>query len=137
MTDVTRHQGSCLCGAVRFEIEGPFDQFALCHCSRCRKGTGSVHGANLFATKAQLNWTSGADAVRSFALAGTRHARSFCSRCGSAMPSTQMEGKLLVVPAGSLDTDLESLPTAHILCDDRANWEDVVAGAPRFPGFPG
>jgi hypothetical protein len=40
--------GSCLCGAVSFEVSGAFDSFFLCHCSRCRKDTGSAHAANLF-----------------------------------------------------------------------------------------
>ena len=44
----TTHSGTCLCGAVRFEISGSFERFYLCHCSRCRKGSGSAHAANLF-----------------------------------------------------------------------------------------
>jgi hypothetical protein len=44
------HFGSCLCGAVRFEVEGEFQRFYLCHCGHCRKDTGSApHAANLFA----------------------------------------------------------------------------------------
>ncbi|RPH66319.1 MAG: aldehyde-activating protein, partial [Hyphomicrobiales bacterium] len=50
----SRHLGSCLCGDVRFEIAGDFEKFYLCHCSRCRKDTGSAHGANLFASAARL-----------------------------------------------------------------------------------
>jgi hypothetical protein len=41
------HLGSCLCGAVRFEVEGDFQQFYLCHCGRCRNDSGSAHAANL------------------------------------------------------------------------------------------
>ncbi len=42
------HTGSCLCGAVRFRIEGEFERFYLCHCSHCRKDTGSAHAAGQF-----------------------------------------------------------------------------------------
>jgi hypothetical protein len=42
------YSGSCLCGEIRFEIEGEFERFYLCHCEYCRKDTGSAHAANLF-----------------------------------------------------------------------------------------
>jgi len=48
------YAGSCLCGEVRFEIEGEFERFYLCHCEFCRKDTGSAHAANLFSSTAAL-----------------------------------------------------------------------------------
>lgn len=129
-----KHQGSCLCGGVRFEIDGAFAHFFLCHCSRCRKGSGSAHGANLFATKAELTWLSGEDQVASFALAGTRHARSFCKTCGGALPSVQ--GPLLVVPAGSLDTSLAKRPDAHINVASRADWDWELEHVASFEALP-
>ncbi len=131
-----KHSGSCLCGAVRFEIAGAFEHFFLCHCGRCRKGSGSAHGANLFSTDAQITWLSGEDKVSSFTLAGTRHARSFCAACGAALPSIQAEGKLLVTPAGSLDSPLPKRPDAHINVASRADWDCVLAGLPAFEGLP-
>ncbi|MFT6655758.1 MAG: hypothetical protein ACJAWI_002533, partial [Marinomonas primoryensis] len=53
------HTGSCLCGAVKFELKGEFKKFFLCHCSRCRKTSGSAHCASLFAPGAALRWLSG------------------------------------------------------------------------------
>ena len=98
---MTTHSGSCLCGTVKYEIEGDFESFYLCHCRHCQKDTGSAHAANLFSQSAELTWLAGADAVTSFMLPGTRHNRSFCKLCGSALPSNQIAG-LLVVPAGGL-----------------------------------
>ncbi len=135
-TDQTA-SGSCLCGGVAFEITGPFESFFLCHCSRCRKDTGSAHAANLFSTRATLTWLSGEDLVRSYQLPATRHQRSFCGTCGSALPRVQMDGALLVTPAGSLDTPLSIRPTAHICCADQAAWEQGLADAPRLDGLPG
>lgn len=129
-----KHQGACLCGGVRFEISGAFEHFFLCHCSRCRKGSGSAHGANLFATKAEIAWLSGEDKVTVFALAGTRHARSFCATCGGALPSVQ--GPLLVVPAGSLDTPVTKRPDAHINVASRADWDCALDNAPSFDALP-
>jgi hypothetical protein len=133
---MTEHLGSCLCGTVRFKVEGAFDSFYLCHCQHCKKDTGSAHAANLFSQSAKLSWQSGADAVTSFTLPGTRHSRSFCKFCGSALPNTQMAG-VLIVPAGSLDTEVSIVPTAHIFSSSKAHWEEASEEVPTFDGLPG
>lgn len=127
--------GSCLCGTVSFEIKGEFDSFYLCHCQHCQKDTGSAHAANLFSHSAKLVWQSGADAVTSFTLSGTRHNKSFCRLCGSALPNTQITG-LLVVPAGCLDTEITMLPTAHIFSSNKAAWDGELGKLPKFEGLP-
>lgn len=131
------HAGSCLCGAVRYTVEGAFQSFFLCHCSHCRKDTGSAHAANLFSTTARLTWLSGEDRVRTFRLPGSRHQRSFCSECGSGLPGHQMDGALLVVPAGSLDGPAGIRPNAHIFVASRADWDDHLEDVPRCDGLPG
>jgi hypothetical protein len=130
-------EGSCLCGKVRFRVDGAFERFFLCHCSRCRKDTGSAHAANLFSSTATLTWISGADGVRTYQVPGTRHQRSFCTNCGSALPTVQAGGRLLAVPAGSLDTPVDLRPYAHILMASRAGWDDRLDDLPRFDGLPG
>lgn len=131
-----QHIGSCLCGQVRFEIDGAFDHFFLCHCQHCRKDTGSAHSANLFSTQAQLNWLLGGEKVRSFQLPGTRHQKSFCTDCGSAMPGHHMDGALLVVPAGSLDSAVPNRPDAHLFGSSRANWDDHLETIISHDGLP-
>ena len=131
-----KHSGSCLCGAVRFEVAGDFERFYLCHCQHCRKDTGSAHGANLFSSSARLQWLAGADQVRVFNLPGTRHRNSFCSSCGSALPDVQMNGTLLKVPAGSLDSDLHIRPDAHIFVSSKANWDEALEQVPRVEKLP-
>lgn len=135
MPPVTK--GSCQCGQVSFRISGSFDAFFLCHCGRCRKYTGSAHAANLFSTQAGLTWEKGQDLVRTYKVAGTRHERSFCARCGAGLPGVQMGGALLVVPAGSLDSDPAIAPTAHICCDSRAAWDQGLETLPAIGGVPG
>ncbi|MET0547441.1 MAG: GFA family protein [Caulobacterales bacterium] len=130
------HTGSCLCGEVRFEILGAFDGFFLCHCSRCRKGSGSAHGANLFSTTATLNWLSGEDMVKTFDVEGTRHRRSFCNTCGSPLPRFHKNG-WLVAPAGGFDSAIEKRPDAHIFTGSRANWDHLLEDVPAFEEFPG
>lgn len=131
------HKGACQCGAVSFEIDGTFEAFFLCHCSRCRKDTGSAHAANLFSSTATLRWLSGEDRVRTYRVPSTRHEKSFCATCGAAVPGEQMEGALVVVPAGSLEGPITLQPTAHICCADRAGWDDDLESLPRLDGLPG
>jgi len=133
----TKHHGSCLCGAANFEIEGSFESFFLCHCEHCRKDTGSAHAANLFSSAASLDWISGQDKVSSFTLPSTRHTKSFCSICGSALPNLQMDGKLLVVPAGSLDSRVSIKPNAHIFASSRADWDFELEKIPVVEKLPG
>lgn len=137
MTDTQHVQtGSCLCGAVRYEISGTFTRFFLCHCSRCRKGTGSAHASNLFAEEADLRWLSGEDQVRVFSVEGTRHSRSFCATCGSPLPLT-LPGGRVKVPAGSLESSVEMRPAAHIFIGSRADWDSQLEGVPCFENGPG
>lgn len=131
-----RYTGSCLCGEVRFEIAGEFEHFYLCHCEYCRKDTGSAHAANLFSSTAALKWVSGEDKVRQFNLPATRHNRCFCGTCGSALPMIQMNGQLLVVPAGSLDSELPMRPDAHLFMSSKACWDDALEKVPTFDRFP-
>jgi hypothetical protein len=130
------HPGSCLCGDVTFQISGDFESFFLCHCARCRKDSGSAHAANLFSSTAQLRWLSGETQVRTFQAPSSRHRRSFCARCGSALPDLQMNGALLVAPAGSLDGAIEARPDAHIFFASRAEWDEHLDVIPKHDGPP-
>lgn len=130
------HAGSCLCGSVRFEVHGDFERFYLCHCQHCRKDTGSAHAANLFSSSAALRWTLGEDKVTHFNLPGTRHARSFCSICGAALPGMQSGGTLLVVPAGSLDTAVAARPDARIFVASRAGWDADHGELRAYDAYP-
>ena len=130
-------RGRCLCGAVTFRIAGRFEHFFLCHCSRCRKDSGSAHSANLFSPAATIGWLSGAENVATFALPGSRHVKCFCKTCGSALPVAGADGAVLVVPAGSLDTPIAIRPEAHICFAGRAEWDDDLASVATIDGLPG
>jgi hypothetical protein len=132
----TEYSGSCLCGEVRFEIEGEFERFYLCHCEYCRKDTGSAHAANLFSSSANLKWVAGEANVRQFNLPGTRHSKCFCGICGSALPMAQMNRKLLVVPAGSLNSEVRIRPNAHIFVSSRARWDHALEKVPTVDKLP-
>lgn len=116
-------RGSCVCGAVEFRIEGPFRGFRYCHCSRCRKKTGSSHVANLFVPVGQFSWELGEDKIRQFELPTAKYwSTAFCTNCGSAMPWLTKNGKVMVVGAGALDDDPGVKPKLSIHFDSRAPW---------------
>lgn len=130
---IMKNIGSCLCGEVTFEIEGDFENFYLCHCERCRKDTGSAHAANLFSSTAKITWK---DKINTYNFRSEGHIKSFCKICGSALPNIQFEGKLLVVPAGSLDNDINIKPQGHIYMANKANWDSELEKIPKFPKLP-
>lgn len=128
--------GSCLCGEVTYAIDGDFDNFFLCHCGRCRKDTGSAHAANLFSSTAKLRWLSGEDSIKIFNFRNEGHIKSFCSNCGSALPNVQLDGNLLVVPAGGIDSDINIRPQGHIYYASKGNWEFELEKIPKFENLP-
>jgi len=128
--------GSCLCGKVEFKVLGRFESFFLCHCQRCRKSTGSAHGANLFSHSAEINWCKGEEHIRTYRVPDTLHERSFCQECGSALPMLQMNGDLVVVPAGSLDSAFDMRPSAHIFYASRADWDKDLGAVQKQDGLP-
>jgi len=131
-----KYIGSCLCGEITFEVIGDFEKFFLCHCEYCRKDTGSAHAANLFSSTAELLWLSGENKVKTYDFESSGHIKSFCLNCGSALPNIQMNGALLMVPAGSLDTDVQIIPDGHIYYSHKANWEKDLDKVTKFDELP-
>lgn len=117
-------RGRCLCGAVGYRITGPVVNFQYCHCSRCRKFTGSAHAANLFVAPEHLEWDEGSDAsLGGFDLQSEPgFLTAFCRTCGSSMPSMSSTGRFWVVPAGALEDDPGVRPRRSIFYESRAPW---------------
>ena len=129
--------GSCLCGAVTYQVRSPFLAFAHCHCSRCRKATGSGHATNLYVEPDQFDWASGRDSIVRYDLPSARSfATTFCRHCGSPLPHHTRSGRQVVVPAGSLDQVPEQAPQARIYWDSRAPWSCAGDDVPRYAELP-
>lgn len=132
----TTHLGSCLCGQVKYQLSGDFQSFFLCHCSRCQKDTGSAHAANLFAKAGALTWLQGNALVKTYLHPNSRHGKSFCQHCGSALPTFAESINCVVVPAGSLDGPVPISPTAKIFMDSCASWSMNLADVASYQGLP-
>jgi hypothetical protein len=134
-------RGSCLCGGVRFEIARVSGPFELCHCSRCRKASGSAFVPWLGVLREDLRFLQGEELIRRYE-APLRakpppYRASFCARCGSPVPDPGVEGPLIEVHAGVLDDDPGLRPERHILVEAKASWFAISDALPRFdrPGI--
>jgi hypothetical protein len=127
--------GSCLCGAVRYTVSGEVQRFYHCHCSRCRKATGTGHATNLM-VEGSLTWHSGEDLIRRFKPPqAERFANAFCTRCGARVPRRIEPPGVVVIPAGSLDDEIDIRPQARIFLGSRASWSCDGSALPGFDEY--
>ena len=135
--------GSCLCGAIRFEITKPAGPFELCHCTRCRKSTGSAFFSGLYVRAEDFRYVQGKDLITTYEAPILRepppYRASFCSRCGSPVPppTTRARTGLLEIPAGLLDDDPGMKPDKHIFVEVKSPWFEIADDLPQLdlPGL--
>lgn len=129
--------GSCLCGQVSYRVKGPERVFQYCHCSRCRKTTGSAHASNIIVDPDQFEWTAGENHVGRYEHPEAKHfAVSFCTRCGSTLPWLTKSGRSVVVPAGSLDEDPGIRPRHNIFLARKAPWYVTADTILQYEALP-
>ena len=136
MSETQSVTGSCLCGAVRFEITPPSTAFRYCHCSRCQKVTGAAHAANLFLPQGQFKWLAGEQLARRFDLPGAkRFAVSFCTQCGTRVPHQITGTENMLIPAGVLDAKPDIAPDCNIFWASKAPWLIETAQMTKFDEY--
>ncbi len=124
-------RGSCLCGAVRYEIEGALGPIVCCHCSMCRKAQGSAFATNAPVEAARFRLVEGRESLREYR-SSPEKVRAFCSRCGSPIFSRHdARPEVVRVRIGTLDTPIAARPTAHIHVASKAEWYDILDGRPQ------
>ncbi len=129
--------GSCLCGSIGYRVHGHLGIFQYCHCSRCRKFTGSAFAANLLVAPGDFEWTRGEHLLGRYELDEARHlATGFCTRCGSSLPWQGQTGKAVVVPCGTLDDEPWIKPSQNIFYDSHADWYQEPATLPKYAELP-
>ena len=130
--------GSCLCGALQYSIEGEPVRFFHCHCSRCRKATGTGHASNVFVSGGSLQWTGDTGSIGSYKVPeAKRFVRTFCSTCGGPLPKEIPDMDLVMIPAGTLDTEPNIGPQARIFQDSKTDWSCGGDEIPCFATYPG
>jgi hypothetical protein len=134
MTDSATHQGGCLCGRVRYEIAGPLSGIEFCHCSQCRRASGTAFASNMQVAAASFRIVQGEDSLRAYESSPGK-VRVFCSECGSAIVS-RLTGDLSVVRVrvGTLDEPIDAPPVFNFHTDSKASWWTIADDLPRYPG---
>lgn len=120
MTTVVLIQGGCLCGAIRYEIAGPVPPGAYCHCTMCRRTSGSVAAAWVSVPRTHFRFTRGEPTL----YRSSAHAeRSFCAVCGSQLTFfSESSPEDIDVTLGSLDTPEQHPPDRHVFISSRLPW---------------
>ena len=135
MTEQILH-GSCLCGTVRYTATGQAKAFYHCHCSRCRKASGTGHASNLF-LQGSLTWESGEELIERYKIPeAERFSNTFCRTCGSRLPRFMEKMGVVFIPAGSLDDEPGIGPQSRIFTGSRAAWSCDDAVLPEFSEYP-
>ena len=125
-----KHEGSCLCGAVRYTVVGPLSDVVACHCSQCRKQTGH-HYATINVADTSLTVEGDESIVWYNASPDAR--RGFCGTCGSALFWKHRNEVSTALLAGSLDGDTGRKLSKHIYCTDKGDYYDIPPDMPQTP----
>ncbi len=127
--------GSCLCGAVRFEIAGELAPIQFCHCVDCRKAQGSAFGSNIPVATADFRLLSGSDILKAYEHTPGKE-RVFCGTCGSPVFSRLLaRPEAMRLRAGTLDNPTGAACGFHFYVDDKADWWEIADdGLPRHAG---
>ncbi len=129
--------GGCLCGTVRYEIEGTPQFVGRCYCNDCKKETGTGHNTVVAVADAALRLTG---TLTDFARPGDSGAdvvRSFCPKCGTTVVGrpARMAG-VAMVRAGTLDDPSLVTPMAAVYGSRAVHWDQPPAGLQVFPETP-
>ena len=135
MADEKRASGSCLCGSVRYAVNGSIQGVTACHCSQCAKTTGHYFAA---VTCAMEDFSLEAQEPLRWYRSSPQAERGFCSRCGGNLfwrhtaPGTDHT----VLAAGSVDPPTHIRLTRHIFAAGKSDYYDITDGLPQFAEWP-
>ena len=122
------HKGSCLCGAVHFEVAGDLAPPTACHCTRCRKhaghyeaGTDVPKAAVTIQGAEKVTWYHSSEKVR----------RGFCSVCGSSLFFDPIHRDWIGIAMGAFDTPTRTKLSMHIFVADKGDYYDIADGLPQ------
>jgi hypothetical protein len=129
------YSGSCLCGGITLEITGAIDSIIHCHCSKCRKSSGTAYATNGFVAVSNLHITTGEQLLASFESAPGKY-RHFCKMCASPVFSSNLADPTRIrLRLGILDSAITERPISHNFVSSAANWDDLDAQLPRSDSY--
>jgi hypothetical protein len=129
------YKGSCLCGAINVEIAGGISDIIHCHCSLCRKNSGTAFATNGFINAAEFSVLDPTNKLGCFEFKPGKK-RHFCSVCASPIFSSNSDNSSrLRIRLGLLDSEISERPISHNFVSSKADWEDLDAAIPRYDRF--
>ncbi|TQV71095.1 GFA family protein [Aliikangiella marina] len=129
-------KGVCLCGEVAFEIDKSYLKLYQCHCTLCRKQSGTYSNAASIVSDDSFKFTRGHDFIKSW-VKDTGFRSDFCCQCGSPVPNPLRDTGYIWIPAGLLEGYEKMEIVSHIFLADKADWEASNLDAERHSQFPG
>jgi len=129
MNDEIPLHGGCLCGALRYAVQGPAAQTTICHCTDCQRASGAPFVAWTFFRSGALSWTSGTPKQLNFA----GRERSFCGDCGTPLVFFDPQiPEWFEVSTCSLDHPEPHHPTDECWAVDRIEWLNSLGKLPSY-----
>lgn len=125
-------QGSCLCGAVRYQITQLDGPIAHCSCHTCRKAHAAAFTSTARVLRAHFRWSAGAEALRAFESSPGK-LRHFCGNCGSHLMAERAGQQHVIVRVATLDHDPGQAPQFHIWTSHQQPWLAYGAPVPAYP----
>jgi hypothetical protein len=129
-----RLYGQCLCGAVRYSVADAFRYALNCHCSQCRRATGSAFKPFAGIERAELEIIDGKEQLMCYGEARGHDAR--CRRCGALLYSVVRDGAYVHVTLGTLSDAASLRPSAHIFVASKAPWFTITDELPQYAELP-
>ena len=131
-------KGSCLCGAIEYEVEEIPGKVYNCHCSQCRKSHGAAFSTQAFAKGATLRFIKGKEHLKEYRQFPEHGGiRAFCSTCGSRLMNYLPDKNIyLSVALSSIDSDFNAGPVAHAFVGSKASWHQPSGDIPSFESIP-
>jgi hypothetical protein len=123
--------GGCLCGAVTYTVADEFSYALICHCSQCRRATGSAFKPFGGIERGKLK-VKGKLKIYGDVMTHDAH----CRACGSLLYSIVSQGTMAHVTYGTLIDAPTLEPTAHIFVGSKAPWYTIRDSLPQHPEFP-
>ena len=125
--------GRCLCGGIEYEIDGKVGAIDFCHCSYCRRASGSAFASNATISRASFRLRLGDALLREYESTPAKF-RSFCSACGSPIYARHSAApEILRIRVGTLSSDPISRPRGHFDVESKAAWFSIADDLPQTP----
>jgi len=128
-------RGQCLCGSVRYAVKNAFRYAFICHCSQCRRATGSAFKPFAGIESAAIRLTQGEGRTMIYGDPQRAH-DVHCGRCGSLLYSVVREGAFVHVTLGTLLDMPDIRPAAHMFVGSKAPWFEIAGSLPQYDAFP-